>query len=187
VAGCGGPSQWTAPVDGFRPDFFSDDYRRIVNARPAAGEHLAELGDPGARAFGDQIALMTARKSAPASTRGSHFSCVMPPIAQHGTSVVSLQSRKSSAWRLAALVVLGKSAERDVGDAGFRGGDGAVATGAAGDPDGMVGPEQPPGHTAHTAKPVSLCCGKEARCRCEGKDTWERKACVRSRSVWSDS
>jgi len=70
----------------------------------------------------------------------------MPPMAQHGTTVVSLQSRISSgsAWCLAALVVLGRGAEGDVVRTGFGGGDGAVAAGTAGHPDYVVRAQEPP-------------------------------------------
>jgi hypothetical protein len=62
----------------------------------------------------DQIAPMTARKSAPASTSGPQLSCVMPPIAQQGITVVSLHhSRISGLARcFAAFVALGKKAPK---------------------------------------------------------------------------
>ncbi len=91
---------------------------------------------------------MTARKSAPASTSGPQFSWVMPPIAQHGTIVVSLQSRSTSGsariFRPAFGRAREKRAEGDVVGAGLGGGDRAVATGAAGHADDAVGPQQPP-------------------------------------------
>ena len=91
---------------------------------------------------------MTARKSAPASTSGPQFCCVMPPIAQHGTTVVSLQSRSSSG-SLGTGGGLGRAreegAERDVVGAGVGGDDGAVAARTAGHPDDMVRAEEAPG------------------------------------------
>ena len=90
---------------------------------------------------------MTARKSAPASTSGPQFSWVMPPIAQHGTIVVSLQSRSTSGSARNLRPGFGgageKGAERDIVGAGLGGGDRAIAAAAAGHPDDAVGPQEP--------------------------------------------
>ena len=59
-----------------------------------------------------QTAPTTARKSAPARTKGAQFAAVMPPMATQGTSITSLHhsSRSRSAWYSVGLVSVGKKA-----------------------------------------------------------------------------
>ncbi len=71
----------------------------------------------------------------------------MPPIAQHGTTVVSLQSCSSSGRRSILCRGLGHAREEcakgDIVGASLGGGDGAVAAGTAGHPDDTIWTQQP--------------------------------------------